>query len=327
MAKDLAKKTMKKIDKTSTLKSVGHPKAQKLTSADQFKTVVLVYRPESPAALKLSAETAKWLIQKGLKVFSHPEQKISTAATSEKSDKLAIPRLKPGQVTDVDFCIVLGGDGTYLQAVRMLGDHKAPILGANMGSLGFLTDIRKDDLFSALEETLQNKMEMRPRAMIEVKVARAGKVISTCTALNDVVIERGPFSHLINLAIFSQHRLINEIKADGIVISTPTGSTAYNLAAGGPILHPEVRSVVVTPICPHSLTHRPIIFPDDQQLTFKLLNKSQRAFLAIDGRNAGDLRSNDEVIISRAKCDHWMLKRPSQNYFDLLREKLRFGER
>lgn len=324
------KKLKKKVPKENCEDDgtvIVKPKPQKLDSADRFKTVVLVYRPESPAALKLSAETAKWLIQKGLKVFSHPEQKIPSTTSKEKADKLAIPRLKPSQVTSVDFCIVLGGDGTYLQAVRMLGEHKAPILGANMGSLGFLTDIRKDDLFSALEETLNNKMEQRPRAMIEVKLTRGGKTISTSTALNDVVIERGPFSHLINLAIFSQHRLVNEIKADGLVISTPTGSTAYNLAAGGPILHPEVRSVVVTPICPHSLTHRPIIFPDDQQLMFRLLNKSQRAFLTIDGRNAGDLRANDEIIITRAKCDHWMIKRPSQNYFDLLREKLRFGER
>lgn len=280
------------------------------------KNVVIVYRPDSAAALKLSSDVALWLQKKNLNVFSHPDQKLS-----------ALPKVKKSQIKKMDLAVVLGGDGTYLQAVRLLGTHNAPILGANMGSLGFLTDIRKDDIFLALDLTLKNQMELKPRAMIDVKVRRDEKIIDESRALNDVVIERGPFSHLINLAIYSQNHLVNEIKADGLVISTPTGSTAYNLAAGGPILHPEVHSVVVTPICPHSLTHRPILFPDQQTLTFKLLNKKQKAFLAVDGRNFCDLKANDEVIITRSKCDRYMLKKPSVNYFDLLREKLKFGER
>jgi NAD+ kinase len=281
-----------------------------------FKNVVIVYRPESASALKMAGEASQWLQAKGLKTYSHPNQKID-----------GILRLKESKLPDVNLVLVLGGDGTYLQAVRMLGGQKTPILGVNMGSLGFLTDIRKDELYTALQLTLQNKMEMRPRAMVEVKMVRDGKEVKAFKALNDVVIERGPFSHLINIAIYSENHLLNEVKADGLVISTPTGSTAYNLAAGGPILHPDVHSVVVTPVCPHALTHRPIIFPDNQALTFKILRKKQRAFLTIDGQNCGDLKSSDEVIVKRAECDHWMLKKPSQNYFDLLREKLKFGER
>jgi NAD+ kinase len=289
---------------------------KKKTSLAQAKNVVIVYRPESPAALKFSIDVANWLLKKNLTVYSHPEQKIPE-----------ISKIKSSQMTKIDLVVVLGGDGTYLQAVHMLGAHDAPILGANMGSLGFLTDIRKEDIFLALDLTLKNQMELRPRSMIEVKLKRGEKIIHESRALNDVVIERGPFSHLINLSIYSQSHLVNEVKADGLVISTPTGSTAYNLAAGGPILHPEVHSVVVTPICPHSLTNRPIIFPDNQTLTFKLSNRKQRAFLAVDGRNAGDLKANDEVIITRAKGDRLMIKKPSVNYFDLLREKLKFGER
>lgn len=285
-------------------------------SLANIKNVVIVYRPDSPAALKFSSEVTEWLRKKSLTVFSHPEQKISN-----------VPKLKSNQITKMDLAVALGGDGTYLQAVQLLGQHNAPILGANMGSLGFLTDIRKEDIFLALDLTLKNQMELRPRSMIDVKIKRGEKIIHESRALNDAVIERGPFSQLINLAIYSQNHLVNEMKADGLVISTPTGSTAYNLAAGGPILHPDVHSVVVTPICPHSLTNRPIIFPDNQTLTFKLLNKKQRAFLAVDGRNANDLRANDEVIITRSKCDRLMIKKPSVNYFDLLREKLKFGER
>lgn len=304
-------KMQKKMTKNKT-RTLSVSKA-----SDSIKTIVIVYRPESALATKSSNELATWLKKRGLSVYSHPKQKIQSE----------VKKIKPSQMADVDLVIVLGGDGTYLQAVRMLAGEKAPILGINMGSLGFLTETRKEDLYSAVTLTLDNKMEKRPRAMLDIKVLRDNKILSASTALNDVVIERGPFSQLINIAIHSENHLVGEVKADGILVATPTGSTAYNLAAGGPILHPYVRSFVVTPICPHSLTHRPIIFPDDQTLTFRLLNEKQRAFLTIDGQLGGDLKAGDEVVISRAACDHYILLRQSQNYFDLLREKLKFGER
>jgi NAD+ kinase len=282
-----------------------------------MKTIVVVYRPESSLAVKNAVELCGWLKKRGLKVFSHPAQAIAGGVT----------KIKASGMSKVDLVIVLGGDGTYLQAVHMLDGEQAPILGINMGSLGFLTATRKEDLYAAVTMTLEDKMEMRPRALLDVKVQRHGKLISRATALNDAVIERGPFSQLINMAMYSESNLVGEVKADGLVISTPTGSTAYNLAAGGPILHPHSRVFVVTPICPHSLTHRPIIFPDDQVLTFRLLNKKQRAFLTIDGQNGGDLKAGDEVVITRSKHDHNILRKPSQNYFDQLREKLKFGER
>lgn len=292
-------------------------KSAKKSDASAISNVVIVYRIESSSAVKTAGEVASWLKKRGLNVYSHPQQKIN-------GDVKSIPQ---ANMSKVDLVVVLGGDGTYLHAVRMLDGHRAPILGVNMGSLGFLTETRKEDLYTALETTLENKMEKRPRTMLEVKVKRDGKVISRATALNDVVLERGPFSQLINLALYCEKHLVAEVKSDGIVIATPTGSTAYNLAAGGPILHPNVQSFVVTPICPHALTQRPIIFPDDQVLTFRLLNKKQRAFLSVDGQNGGDLRAGDEVIVCKAECDHVILRKHSQNYFDLLREKLKFGER
>ncbi len=295
-------------------KSASH---ERHSTKDTFNNVVVVFRPESPSATKYAQELAGWLKKKDLNVFSHPQQKISGD----------VKKLKDTQIRSVDLVIVLGGDGTYLQGVRMLAGHKAPILGINMGSLGFLTENRKEDLYASVAMTLENKMDKRPRSMINIKVMREGKMFIESKALNDVVIERGPFSQLINIAIHSENHLVGEVKADGILVATPTGSTAYNLAAGGPILHPYVRSFVMTPICPHSLTHRPIIFPDDQTLTFRLLNKKQRAFLTVDGQNGGDLKAGDEVVITRADCDHYILRQPGQNYFDLLREKLKFGER
>lgn len=300
--------------KAKTKKSVKKPSSPNI---NKIQNVVIVFRPSSSEAIKNSNELAGWLKKRGLNVYSHPQQTLSGG----------VKKIKTAMMGKVDLVIVLGGDGTYLEAVRMLGGEKVPILGINMGSLGFLTVTRKEDLYSAVTLTLEKKMEMRPRAMLEVKVQRHGKVISRAKALNDVVLERGPVSQLINIAIYSENHLVGEVKADGIVIATPTGSTAYNLAAGGPILHPYVRSFVVTPICPHSLTHRPIIFPDNQTLTFRLLDKNQRAFLTVDGQGGGDLKAGDEVIVTRAECDHYILRKPSQNYFSLLREKLKFGER
>ena len=287
------------------------------TKSKSIKTVVVVYRPDSPIASKSAGELSVWLKKRELAVFSHPAQKISDD----------VKKLAPSQVSKVDLVIVLGGDGTYIQAVHLLNGHRAPILGVNMGSLGFLTEVRSEDLYQAVSMTLDGKMEMRPRAMLDVKIKRHGKIIQQNFALNDAVIERGPFSQLISITMYSEDQMVGEVKADGLVIATPTGSTAYNLAAGGPILHPHVHSLVVTPICPHSLTHRPIIFPDQQTLTFKLLNKKQRAFLHVDGKTGGELHAGDEILISRSANDHYVLRRPGHNYFALLREKLKFGER
>jgi NAD+ kinase len=260
---------------------------------------------------------AAWLKGKKHKIFSHPRQVIT-------KDFKALPANK---IDALDLVVVLGGDGTYLEAVRLLHGAAIPILGVNMGSLGFLTFAPKESLYSVLQDTLDGRMDSRPRAMLDVQHLRGKKVISRYTALNDVVIERGPISQLISISFYSNEHLVNEVKADGLVIASPTGSTAYNLAAGGPVLHPQMRAIVVTPICPHSLTHRPIIFPDDQKLVFHLKNEKHRAQMTVDGQSREELRYQDEVVVTRSKCDHFVLRPPEHNYFDLLRTKLRFGER
>ena len=282
-----------------------------------MKNIVVVHRFESKLAAKKSLELANWLKKKKYNVMSHPDQTLSSR----------YKKVRPQNIKLVDLVVVVGGDGTYLEAVRMLSGHKAPILGVNMGSLGFLTVVRKEDIYEAVTLALEEKLEKRPRAMIEIVVKRGSKTLIKATALNDIVIERGPYSQLINIAIEGDGRQVGEVKADGLLVATPTGSTAYNLAAGGPILHPYVETFVVTPICPHSLTHRPIIFPDNIKLSFKILNKKQRAFLTIDGQKGGELQFGDKIAVQRAKCDHYILRLPSHNYFELLREKLKFGER
>ena len=275
----------------------------------------IVYRRASPNALNLARELVQWLLQRDLKPFSHPTQKIT-------------PKIKAARdVGQLDLVIVLGGDGTYLEAVRMLNGKRVPILGINMGSLGFLTVTRVQDLYPMLELALSGQLEVKSRSMIRVQVRNGSKLREEFTALNDLVIERGPLSHLIHISIIVDKLPITAVKADGLIIATPTGSTAYNLAAGGPILHPEVDALVVTPICPHSLTSRPFIFPDQRKIQFSILGQGVRAVLTADGIKKATIGPNDEVWVERDKCDHLFLRKVGHNYFSLLREKLKFGER
>lgn len=282
-----------------------------------IRKMLVVFRTQSPAALNLAREVAHWLKDHKIKVVSHPNQKIAAG----------IPALKSNQVKTIDLTVVLGGDGTYLEAVRVLQDSSSPILGVNLGSLGFLTVVRVDDIYHALQLALDGKLQVRPRSLMEVEIRRKGKTRAKLIALNDVVIERGPLSQLLHLAIYIDRHLTAPVKADGLILATPTGSTAYNLAAGGPILHPEVEAIVATPICAHSLTNRPLLVPDQRELMLRIVDKQHRALLSVDGRKAAELSHADEIFVRRAAHNHYILRKPTDNYFALLREKLKFGER
>jgi NAD+ kinase len=282
------------------------------------KKIAIFYRHNTAKALELSEGISLWLKEHKYSVFTAPEQKKIPGTQMVKS----VSALK-----DMSLILVLGGDGTYLRAVRMLEGCPIPILGINVGSLGFLTTTRVSELYDSLEKTFNGDMDLCPRAMFEVEVLRKKKVICKGLSLNDIVIERGSLSQLIHLAIYNKTFLVSELKADGLIISTPTGSTAYNLAAGGPILHPDVEAFVVTPIAPHALTSRPFIFPDNLSLSFRLLAKKQKAHFVVDGEKYLTLTSDDEVIIRRSKNQHLMLREKTFDFYGLLREKLKFGDR
>lgn len=282
-----------------------------------FKNIALIYRPDTKDAFELANRLGEWLSEKDLTIHMYSYQK---AKNPEKP-------FSKKTLDSLDLVIVLGGDGTYLNAVRILDGRKVPILGINMGSLGFLTNTKVSELFEAVIYTLEGKMEMEPRAMLQIEVRVPKQKRIKVIALNDVVIERGGFSQLLSVSFYHKNLLVNEVKADGIVVATPTGSTAYNLSAGGPILHPEVACLVVTPIAPHSLTNRPMIFSDRHPLTFIISKTSKGGLLTADGKNICTLKPGDEVRVSRHKQNHFVVKRPTHNYYNLLREKLKFGER
>ena len=282
------------------------------------KKIAIVYRIHSPEAVRMSKKLAEKLKSKRYKVFTAPEQKTIPETTQ---------LISSNELKEMSLIIVLGGDGTYLRAVRLLKGHSVPILGFNMGYLGFLTAHSVDDVFATVDQTLKNQMVLHTRSRLEVSVKfKNGKRVNY-NALNDVVIERGSFSQLISTTVHFDKSYVNSIKADGIIISSPTGSTAYNLAAGGPILHPSVSAIVLTPVAPHSLTTRPLIFPDNKKLQLSLDKNTSTGHLIIDGQKVLELSPEDEVTITRDKVDHHMIRKPHHNFFELLKDKLKFGDR
>ena len=285
--------------------------------AKKIKHICIVYRPHSPRAAQTSKEVAKWLGGRGFNLYSHPENQ-----PLPKTKKI-----KESQIKILDLVIVLGGDGTFLTAVKLLGGHPTPILGVNLGNLGFLTETRFEELYDVIDMALENKMQRVERSTVNATIIRKNGKKDSFNALNDIVIERGPYSRLIDLAIYAGPFLVSTVKADGLIIATPTGSTAYCLAAGGPIVQPTVRAFTVTPICPHTLTNRPVILSDDQKIKLKLSKDPGRAVLMLDGQRKEDLTSDDIVVVTRGKKPVIMLSLPTRNYFDVLRAKLRFGQR
>ena len=279
------------------------------------KKVLIIYRKKTKAAQKLAVQVCKHLQNDAHKIYYLDGRPISKSCNIYRSGR-----------SKIDLTIVLGGDGTYLEAVHTLKDQQVPIVGINLGSLGFLTHIRKEDMFEAIDEAIAGTMEKRPRALLDIELKSKGKKSKKFRALNDVVIERGSSSYLLTLAIECGKELVSDVKADGIIVSSPTGSTAYNLAAGGPILHPEIQAFVVTPICPHSLTNRPTLFPDNQTLKFRLKD-CDKAQLTVDGQAVANISSQDKIIVKKAKTVHYILRDPKHSYFGLLREKLKFGQR
>lgn len=277
----------------------------------------IVYRPNKPEALNKSLEIAKWLTEEGITCHHHPEQnpiEHTTRLTNETLQKL-------------ELVIVLGGDGTYLNAVRMLGfNTKVPVLGINMGSLGFLTQARFENLKSVITQALENKLYLSKRSMLEISLINNKSNRTNILALNDIVFERGSFSRLISMAIKIDNTLLSELKADGLIVATPTGSTAYNLSAGGPILTPEIPATVITPICPHSLTNRPLTIPDTSQIEIQLTQEKQKAIFMIDGYRQVDLTHKDKILIKHSKKFHHMLLPIGTNQLEILRSKLRFGQ-
>lgn len=226
-----------------------------------------------------------------------------------------------------DVIIVLGGDGTLLSAARAIGDKEIPIVGINLGSLGFLTEINKDGVKEILDTIINNKARFERRMMLNAVVHRDGKDIEAFSVLNDVVFNKGALARIIDMQTYVNNSYLTTFRGDGLIVSTPTGSTAYSLSAGGPILYPTLQNILITPICPHTLTNRPIVLPHDVVVTVTLKSESQDVFLTLDGQVGFALKKDDSVNITSARFKTVLITPQNRDFFDILRTKLRWGER
>jgi NAD+ kinase len=253
-------------------------------------------------------EIVQWLRVLNVEVLTEPESEDATAGF-----------VSP----DMDAVIVLGGDGTLLRAARLVGERGVPIVGINLGSLGFLTEVRLDERIAALEAMLDGRYGIEERGMLQIEVTRDGTAHSRYLALNDAVINKGALSRLIELEIRIGEQPAIFTRSDGLIISTPTGSTAYSLAAGGPIVYPTLEAIVVSSICPHSLTNRPLVMPDRQELQVRLM-RGRDVMLTVDGQVGMSLRPNDCIRLCRADAPLKLLLPFRKRFFDILTEKLQW---
>jgi len=283
-----------------------------------FHTIGIAGKPHKEDVRKTASELKKWLEARAIKVIQEdhlaimPSQSLPSRATL------------PGQV---DMVIVLGGDGTLLSVARAVGNDKVPILGINMGGLGFLTEVTLPEMFPLLKEILDGNYSIRKRMLLTTTVNRRDGVRKTFQALNDVVINKGALARIINIKAAINGEYLTTYRADGLIISTPVGSTGYSLSAGGPIVCPGINGIIITPICSHTLTNRPILIRENDTATLTLLSKEDEVIVTVDGQIGHPIGYEDTVDISKSKNAIAMIVPPGKSYYEILRTKLKWGER
>ena len=285
--------------------------------------VGLVAKRRLDPAAGVLAELAGWLEARNVRAVFETETAalagLPTGRTTSSRDDL--PR-------NCDLVVVLGGDGTFIGMAGRIARAGAdvPILGVNFGSLGFLTEITLPELYGALEAVLAGRAVIEPRAMLTAQTTREDKRFAEHVVLNDIVITKAALSRIIEMSVMVGEDPVTRVRADGLIIATPTGSTAYNLAAGGPIVHPAVDALVLTPIAPHTLTNRPIVIPASSEVHIRpIMESDDEAFVTFDGQSGFPLQGGDTVTVRRAPRPLRVVKSAARTYFELLRSKLKWG--
>jgi NAD+ kinase len=284
-----------------------------------FPSIGIISRPRRSNLSVVVPTLLRWLEEHGIKTIIDEETAICLPNGSKGLTREEVANASK-------LLLVLGGDGTMLAAARLAAPRGIPILPINMGSLGFLTSFTLDEMYPALEETLQGRSSLSERVMIRVELIRAGNVIDMQRVLNEVVINKGALARMIELELAIDGDFVCRYRADGLIVASPTGSTAYSLSAGGPIVHPTVESFVITPICPHTLSDRPLVIRDTSCVEMELSGNTESVFLTLDGQRGIPLQPTDHVRVSRAKEMLQLIQPPKKSYFEILRSKLKWGE-
>lgn len=277
--------------------------------------ILIIYKRGREDAARLAQELIAWLISEGFRATAR--ENLPDTGTFEPSSSPPM---------DADAIVVLGGDGTLLSVARQVAHQAIPIVGVNLGGLGFLTEISRERCFHDLGHVLAGAYEIEERMRLRVVIERAGRQVFVQTVLNDAVINKGALARIVDLDTHIDGRYLTHYRADGLIVATPTGSTAYNLSAGGPIVYPTAQAVILTPICPFTLTNRPIILPASSVIQVKLDDKAQDVTLTCDGQVGHRLAPNDTISIAMSPYTLKLIKPVTTDYFEILRTKLKWGQ-
>jgi NAD+ kinase len=283
------------------------------------KSVGILTKPKFPEVERTLHDVVSWLRARSIDVI------LDTTSAILLGEQGGYQKTQLANKADV--LLVLGGDGTMLNAARLAGERSIPILGVNMGGLGFLTEVRLENLYPSLERVFANDFVLDERLMLQTHVHRHGETVARGVVLNDVVVSKGTLARMIELKIAIQGRFVTNLRGDGLIVSSPTGSTAYSLSAGGPIIDPAVQSLILTPVCPHTLTHRPLIVPGNAEIEVTLTSKDDGAMATLDGQVGVAITQGDMVVIQTSEHRTRLIRFPESNYYDVLREKLKWGDR
>jgi NAD+ kinase len=288
-----------------------------------IKRIGVVVKPHQPEALETLCKLTEWLTARGIALVGGnavDRERIEheTGCVIEVIPEEELPQ-------KVDLILVLGGDGTMIATARMLGDCEVPVIGVNYGGLGYLAEFRIEELFTALESILAGDYKLEKRVMLAVELRRGDELVTKNRVLNDVVMNKSALARIIQIETYLNDQFVNSFRADGLIVSTPTGSTAYNLSAGGPIIFPTMNAVVITPICPFTLSNRPIVVPDDSVIEVRLMTEKEDVALTLDGQVGFPIQARDRVVIRKSNTTFNLVQPKNRNYFDLLRDKLRWG--
>ena len=287
-----------------------------------IRTVGIVSKPNSAAAANLVPALIEWLHGRGMAVRID-EQTAFYAGPGGRAPGIPRDEVPEG----CDLVMVLGGDGTLLAAARAIGRRETPLFPVNVGSLGFLTAITIEDLYPELERAFRGEHRIAKRKLLATEVVRGGEVVAAYEALNDAVLTKASIARMIDLDAHVDEQFVCAYKADGLIISTPTGSTAYSLSAGGPIIFPSVPAICITPICPHMLTNRPVLVPETSVIRVISRTPGESVFLTIDGQVGNPIREGDTLVCRSSDYTLRLIRPPHMMFFDVLRQKLKWGER
>jgi len=287
--------------------------------SSQSKVAAIISRPDRPEVARTVPELLQWFHAHGYEVIVDPE----TAKYSNGQEEVLRSQMS---ARPLDLVVVLGGDGTLLSAARATAATDAPLLGVNLGSLGFLTDVPLGSLFTMLDAIAQGRAAVEQRSLMRCDLLRGEAVLGSYLVFNDAVVNKTALARLNNYDLFVDKVFVSSYRSDGMIVATPTGSTAYSLSAGGPVVMPTVNAFVITPVAPHSLTHRPLVVPDSAVVEILLRSDEEVAYLSLDGQPGLDLRDGDRVRCRRSE-HRISLYRTDTDFFHVLRTKLKWGER